>query len=840
MLQDLRYAIRQLRKSPAFAAVAVLTLALGIGANTAIFTLLDQVLLRSLPVSHPEELVRLRYVGSNTGSISAFGGDSKDFFSYPMYRDLRDRNQVFSGILANDELQSVGVQWNGRPELVQGELVSGNYFDVLGVRSAVGRLLVPADDVTQNGNPVVVLSFNYWKSGFGSDPGVINQVLYVNGHPFTIVGVADPNFHSVIAGFTPKLFVPMTTKAIVTPGLNDLEDRRASWANIVARLKPGVSRQQAEAAMTPLWRSIRAGELPQIKNVTDLFRKHFLAESQMQLVDESRGFSPLREQIQAPLLIVMGMVGLVLVMACVNVSSLLLVRAASRVKEMSVRYAMGASSWQILRQLLMEGLMLGLLGGALGLLFAPAVSVFLAHRIAGQTATELPLSPHPDLRILLFNFGLAFVVSVLFSLAPALRFLHPDLVSSLKQQTTTGSSKHLRFRRLSVGVQMGLSLLLIIGAGLFVQTLHNLRSLNVGFTTDHLVTFGIDPTLAGYDPKQAVPLQKHLLEVLAAQPGVRSVGGTDDPELANNDERSNINIAGQTLKPDEDIHVEIPAITADYFATLNLPVLAGRAFSDQDVTGKAKVAIVNASFARRFFGDPKNAIGHMVGNGSGFSKPADIEIVGVVGDARHRDMRTEANLTVYRPYFQLSFEPNDQAGFMQFYVRTWQAPETAELDLRRAVQQVDSKLVIDSMRTMDEQIADNISNDRLVAMLAVSFGIVATLLAAIGLYGVLAYVTAQRTREIGIRMALGARRGSVVRLVLSDVLWLAGISVVVTLPVAILLSRLLRSQLYNVSPADPLVMATGVLLITLVVALAALIPARRAASVNPMQALRTE
>ena len=836
MLQDFRFAIRQLRKSPAFAGVAVLTLALGIGANTAIFTLLDQALLRSLPVSHPEQLVRLRYVESNTGSISAFGGDDKDFFSYPMYRDLRDQNHVFSGLLANDELQSVGVRWNGRPELAQGELVSGNYFDVLGVRPALGRLFVPADDAAQNGNPVVVLSFNYWKSGLGSDPGVINKVLYINGHPFTLVGVTEPNFHSVIAGFTPKLFVPLVTKAIAMPGFNDLEDRRSAWANIIGRLKPGVSRQQAEAAMTPLWRSIRAGELPQIKHGSELFRKHFVAESKLQLVDESRGFSPLRDQIEAPLLVVMGMVGLVLLMACVNVSSLLLVRAASRVKEMSVRYAMGASSSQIIRQLLVEGLILGLMGGALGLLFAPAVSAFLAHRIAGSTATELPLSPHPDLRILLFNFGLAFVVSVLFSLAPALRFLHPDLVSSLKQQSNTGSSKHLRFRRLSVGVQMGLSLLLIIGAGLFVQTLHNLRSLNVGFTTDHLVTFGIDPTLAGYDPKQSIPLQKHLLEVLAAQPGVRFVGGTDNPELADNGERSEFSIAGRTLKPDEEIHVEVSGITAQYFSALNMPLLAGRVFTDQDLVGKPRVAIVNASFANRYFGDPKNAIGRMIGPGPPPSSPTDIEIVGVVGDARHRDVRTEARATVYSPYFN----GKDEFGFMQFYVRTWQAPETAELGLRKAVQQIDSKLVIDTMRTMDEQIADNISNDRLVAMLAVSFGIVATLLAAIGLYGVLAFVTAQRTREIGIRMALGARRGSVVRLVLADVLWLAGISVVVTLPVAVLLSRLLRSQLYNVSPADPLVMVTGVLLITLVVALASLIPARRAASVNPMQALRTE
>ena len=647
ILLDLRYAIRQLLKSPGFALVAVLTLALGIGANTAIFTLLDQALLRALPVNHPEQLVRLRYFGSNTGRISAFGGDGHDYFSYPMYRDLRDKNQVFSGMLANVEMQ-VGVQWNNQSDLASGELVSGNYFDVLGVRPAMGRLLLPSDDV-QNSSPVVVLSFNYWNAHFAGDPRVINQTLYINGHPFTIVGVAEPGFHSAIAGYTPKLFVPIVNRAIVMPGLNDLEDRRSAWTNIVGRLKPGVSRQQAEAAMLPLWRSVRAGELSNIKNKTDLFAKHFVDESKLLLLDESRGFSPLREQIQAPLLIVMAMVGLVVLMACVNVSSLLLVRAASRVREMSIRYAMGAGRGQVIRQLLVEGLLLGLLGGLTGLLFAPLVSALLVRRIAGDAATEMPFSAHIDLRILLFNFGLAFLVSVLFSLAPSLRFLHPDLVNSLKQQATTGSSGHLRFRRVSVGVQIGLSLLLLIGAGLFVQTLHNLRSMNVGFATDHLLTFGVDPTLAGYDTKQAVPLQKHLLEVLAAQPGVRAVAGTDDPELAGNSETSNISFASHAPKPDEDIHTEWEKITPGYFSTMNIPLLAGRTFTEQDMESKAKVAIVNANLARKFFGDPKNAIGQLMAAGSGTDVKFNIEIIGVVGDSRHRDMRTEAGLAVYRP-----------------------------------------------------------------------------------------------------------------------------------------------------------------------------------------------
>ncbi len=836
ILHDLRYALRQLGKSRGFAIVAVLTLALGIGANTAIFTLLDQALLRTLPVSHPEQLVRLRYVGSNSGRVNVFGGDGQDYFSYPMYRDLRDKNRVFSGMLADDEIE-VGVQWNNQSALASGEIVSGNYFDVLGVRPAIGRLLLPSDDAVQNGNPVVVLSFNYWNAHFGGDPRIINQALYLNGHPFTIVGVTEPNFHSVIGGYRPKLFVPIATKAIVMPGLNDLEDRRSAWANIVARLKPGASREQAEAAMTPLWRSIRANELHDMKNQTALFAKHFVEESNLQLLNESRGFSPLREMIQTPLLIVMAMVGLVVLMACVNVSSLLLVRAASRVREMSIRYAMGAGRGQIVRQLLVEGLLLGALGGLVGLLFAPVVSAFLVRQIGGDAASELPYSSHPDLRILLFNFALAFLVSVLFSLAPALRFLHPDLVNSLKQQTTTGPGGHLRFRRVSVGVQIALSLLLLVGAGLFVQTLHNLRSVDVGFGTDHLLTFAIDPTMAGYDVKQGLPLQKHLLEVLTAQPGVRSVAGTNDPELDGNSERSNISFAGHAAKPDEDIHSEWSSVTTGYFATLNIPLLAGRDFTEQDVDGKAKVAIINANLARKIFGDPKNAVGQLIARGSGSDVKFDTEIIGVAGDIRHTNMRDEIGLAVYQPFFQ-----SNPFGFtfMQYYVRIWQAPETAEMTIRRAVQQVDSKLVLDAMRTMDEQIADNITTNRLVAMLAVSFGVLATLLAAIGLYGVLAYATAQRTREIGIRMALGAQRGEVVQMVMLDVVWLAGISLAVTLPVAIFLARLIRSQLYGVSPADPIVLSAGTLLVAFVALIAALLPARKAASIEPMQALRTE
>ncbi len=832
IFQELRYGIRQLRKAPIFTFVAVATLALGIGANTAVFTLLDQALLRSLPVSHPEQLVRLQFTGSIRGHFNSFGGDDHDYFSYPMYGDLRDQNRVFESLIASD-LQNVSVQWNNRPELVGCELASGNYFQALGLQPAMGRLFVPADDVPGS-NPVVVLSFNYWKRQFGSDPQVINQTLLINAHPFTIVGVAPPGFHSIVAGATEEVFVPLTTKNIITPRWQDLDDFNSHWMMIVGRLKSGESRAQAEAGLQPLWHALRAAELAQIPNASERLRRTYLDESRIQVLDSARGFSPLRDQIGTPMLIVMGMVVLLVLMACVNVSSLLLVRAAGRVREMSVRYAMGAGRWQIIRQLLAEGLLLGLLGGMLGLLLAPAVSAVLIRRIAGDSATDLPFSSSVDTRVLLFNFALALAVSLLFSLAPALRFLHPDLANSLKQQSTTSSGGPLRFRRVLVGAQISLSLLLLIGAGLFVRTLHNLRALDVGFATDHLVSFGVNPRLSGYQPEQVFPLYRRVTQTLSALPGTRSVAGTDDPDLANTDDDGNIVIAGYNDREDEDMQVEQPGVTPGYFAAMQVPLLAGRDFTDGDVVGKPNVAMVNLAFARHFFRTPQSALGHFLGfDGSRGKK--DTEIVGVVGDTRHARVRDDIKRTVYRPRFQL-----DNPSGLFFLVRTWQPPEAALSDVRGAMQQLDSKLALVSLQTMEVQIADNLSVERLVALLAVCFGVLAMLLAAIGLYGVLAYATAQRTREIGIRMALGAQRGSVMGLVLRDVLWLAGISIVATLPVALLLGRLLRSQLYGVSAADPLTVLGGTLLVAAVALLAALLPARRAASVEPMQALRTE
>jgi predicted permease len=836
LIQDIRYCFRMLAKSPGFAVVAVLTLGLGIGANTAIFTLLDQVLLRSLPVRSPKELVQLQYSGSDTGRRSSYGGDPGDYFSYPMYRDLRDHNTVFEGVLATDSTQ-VGVQWHNQPELASTELVSGNYFEVLGVRPALGRLFLQSDDVVENANPLVVFSFGYWQRRFGADPKILNQAILINGHPFTVIGVTPPGFRSIVVGNAPDLFAPMMMKPEITPGWNDLDNHRSSWLNIFARLKPGENRAQAEAGINFLWRALRSEELKEIKSAPANFQERFVNKSRLSLLDGSLGFSPLRENIRTPLLIIMGMVGLVMLMACVNVASLLLVRAAGRVREISVRYALGARRGRIVQQLLIEGIMLGVAGGLLGVLLAPQVSAFLLPWMSADGNGQAPFSAHPDLRVFVFNFGLAFVVSLLFSLAPALQFWRPDLTPTLKQQTTTVAGRPLRFRRVSVGVQIGLSLLLLVGSGLFLRTLYNLKTLNVGFSTDHLLTFNIDAKLAGYDPKDVPALFRRAEDALSTLPGVRSVGATDDPELSGNGESMNVTIAGYTPKGDENMNAEWSVVTPKFLPTLEVPLLAGRTFTDQDLADSTKVAIVNETLARRFMGEPQQAIGKYLVNGGGKDRKPDIEVVGVVKDARHQGVRESVTPTVFVPYLQTK-----EAGVLplQFYVRTWQAPQTAETAIRSAMQSLDSKLVLQTMRTMDEQIDDNLSTERLIALLAASFGILATLLAAVGLYGVLAYATVQQTREIGIRMALGASRASVVRMVLAEVARLAGVSIAVALPLTLLLSGLLRSQLFGVSNNDPLTLCSVSAVVGIVALIAASIPAWRAAKVDPMVALRYE
>ncbi|HET7346214.1 MAG TPA: ABC transporter permease [Acidobacteriaceae bacterium] len=833
MLADLRYALRQLRKSPGFALTAVVTLALGIGATTAIFTLFDQVLLRMLPVEKPQELVRTEWHGSFSGSMSAFGGEMGDYYSYPMYKDLRDKNQVFSGMLATVRT-SVGVSWHDTAEVEDAEVVSGNYFQVLGLRPAAGRLFTAADETQKNANAVAVLSYDYWRAHFGAERDVVGQTLKINGYPFTIVGVAPEHFHTAIGGSRPGIFVPVTMCEIAMPWTTprkNLENHLSLWLTLVARLKPGMTRAQAQASLLPLWRGLRAQELTLYKSKSEQFKERYVEKATIDVVDDSRGFSPDRMDLQTPLIILLSMVGLLLAMCALNVATLLLLRSAARVREMSMRYALGAKSSRIIRQLLTEGGLLGVAGGLLGLALSPVLARILVRIMTNSDPGAEPYSTALDARVLLFALAVAVVVSVLFSVAPAFHYLNPDLAGSLRQSTGTASKQSQAFRKAAVGVQIAVSVLLLGGAGLFVRTLEHLRDQPVGFETSHLAVFSLDPLRSGYSEKQAREVAMAAVDRLRQIPGVVTAGGTSDPELAGDQAISGFVLQGHKPVEGENLHFETPWITPGYFAALRQPLLAGRDFTLADAAGAPKVAIVNLAMAQRFYGSAQNALGRLIGDGDA----PDTTIVGVVGDVKHMNLRTAMGPAAYRPYLE-----DAHPGGLYLYVRTLRPPASMEPAIRSAMHELDPTLVVNGLRTMEEQVDGSASNERALAILAMGFAVLAALLAAVGLYGVLAFATQSRTRELGVRVALGASRRSLVELVVREMAWIAAVAVLVAVPGTVGLAHFFRSQLYGVATWDPVTLTIAVVLTAVMVAMASALPARRATAVDPMVALRTE
>jgi putative ABC transport system permease protein len=833
LMQNLRFSLRQIRRSPGFMVTAVLTLALGVGANTAIFSLLDQALLRSLPVRAPEQLVILSAPGKMwEGHSGNNGAGVEKSFSCPMYRDLRDRGTAFDGLIATAPAE-VGIARNGASNLANAEIVSGNYFSVLGVSPARGRLLTPTDDTTPGSNPVAVLSFNYWKTHLAADAGVVGQTLSINGQPFQIIGVSAPEFQSAVWGQVPDVFVPMSMLEQVRPGRGTyLQDHKSRWMNIIGRLKPGETPERAQVAMAPLWHALRADELKALGTRSPRFVDDFLTRSELLVLPGSNGLSYNRDGLEKPLYAVMAMAFLVLLIAAVNVASLLLVRSAARVREFSLRYALGANARRVVQQLLLEGVLIGIAGGAAGLMIAPVCIRVLVHRLDPDTA--LAFSTALDARLLVFNFAIALAVSVLFSLAPALQLIRPDIVNALKQQTSTTSGGTLNFRRLIVSLQVGLSVLLLVGSGLFVRTMQNLRHVDAGFNTSHLITFHIDPLLSGYAKEKIPLLQQNVLETMAALPGVQAVGATDDQELADNNHSGNVTVEGYNPPPDEDYDVEVPAVNAGFFHAMQVPLLAGRSFTEEDDSTHPLVGIVNETFVKHYFSSPAAAVGKRVAQGGG-NHLQFMTIVGVSRDTKHMTLREAAPPTLFTPLQQQ--KTVDQ---LYLYLRTNTPPEQTFAVVRRAMKQIDAGLAVDAMRTMDDQIETTLTNERMIELLAISFGLLATVLAGVGLYGVLAYSTAQRTKEIGIRIALGSTRLGVTRLVLADVLRLAGIGIAVAIPCSVMLSRLLRSQLFGVSNADPVTLCVVAFLIVLVALVAAIVPARRATAVDPTTALRVE
>ena len=829
--QDFRFALRSLRRAPGFSAIIVLTLGLGIGANTAIFSLMDQVLLRMLPVKDPQNLVLFNGPGPFSGRTM-----NDMVFSVPMFRGLQaGSHSVLEGMFARFDTtatMAVGQQ----SERVFAELVSGDYFRLLGVGAAIGRTLGPEDDRTPSGHPVVVLSHGFWQRRFGANPGVLNQDIRINGHAMTIVGVAAPRFVGVDMASSTDVFVPLMMKAEMTPTWNDLDSWRSRWITVMGRLKPGVSQEQASAAMNVVYRQLLQEDFKTIQRLPPgaaSFRDRFFAKNLIVLPGH-KGRSDLRQQFSTPLIVLMGMVGLVLLIACANVANLLLARAASQQKEVAIRLALGAGRWRVVRQRLTESFVLAFAGAAVGVLFAWWTTSLLIDTLPFQRAV-LTLSADPDPRVVFFAIAVSTVTALLFGLAPAFQATRPALTSALKEQvgSIAGSGRQARFRKGLVVAQVALSVLLLAGAGLFARSLYNLRTLNPGFNTDNLLQFSLDPALGGYSKERSEALFTQMQEQLAALPGATSVAAAVVPAMTESMWSSTVRVQGYEGKEGEDLNPAINAVAPGYFATMGMPLVIGRDFRPTDVDGAPQVAIVNETMAKYFWGK-ENPIGKRFGWGRD-DGTFPLEVVGVVRDSKFARLRDDVPRFVYTPWTQ-----QESLDTMTFYVRMRGEAAGMPTAVRQVVQRLDPNLPIFEMKTMETQVDESLFLERLVASLSLLFGALATVLAAVGLYGVMSYTVSRRTREIGIRMALGAARTSVLWMVLREVATMAVAGIVLGLPVAIGLSRFVQSQLYGLSPTDPTTLGLATVILGSVAMFAGYVPARRATRVDPMLALRYE
>jgi predicted permease len=828
LARDFRLALRALRQSPAFTAVVVLTLALGIGANTAIFTLMDQVLLRMLPVKEPRELVLLDDPGVFQGFY--FGDQT---LSFPMYRELQDRSDVFAGVVGRFAT-SVQSSYRGSNERIAAELVSGDYFGVLGVVPSLGRAFTKDDDRNPGSHLVAMLGHGYWKRRFGSDPKVLGQTLHLNGHPMTIVGVAPPGFNGVEVGAAPDVFVPLTMKAQMTPTWDHLDNHRSRWLNVLARLKPGVTAAQAEAGANVLYRQLLQEEMALVPEWSQKFRERY-AQNRLYLRPGFRGLSQLRQSASLPLLLLMGMVGLVLLIACANVANLLLARGAARQRELAIRLALGARGRDLARQLLVESVVLAFAGGVLGLLVS-AWTTDLLLRVLPFEGAARTFHAEPDLRVGLFTLGVSLLTGLVFGLIPAWQTSRPAVTSTLKDEAgSVVGGGHVRFRKGLVVAQVALSLLLLFGAGLLARSLHNLRSLDPGFDEEKLLTFSVDPSLGGHSPQSALEVFRRLQEDLSAQPGAVAASMASAALMTQDIAQATVKVDGYEAKEGENLNPQINSVGSGFFQTFGVPLLAGRDFGPADVAGAPRVAIVNETFARYFFGQT-SPIGRRFGFGR--DKATDIEIVGLVKDSKSNNLRQEIPRYAYLPYTQ--GDGPDALGRMTFYVRSAQPEKAAALAIRQAVARLDPNLPVSDFKTMRAQVSESLFLERLVAGLSAAFGLLATLLAAVGLYGVMSYTVTRRTREIGIRMAIGAERSSVLWLVLKEVSMLAALGIGLGAPLALALSRFVQSQLFGLTPYDPSTLAVAMIFLALVTLGSGYLPARRATRVDPMSALRYE
>ena len=833
-MRNLTLAFRTLFRTPFVTLVAIISLALGIGATAAIFSLFNQLLLRPLPVAEPERLVNLSAPGPKPGSQSCNqAGECDDVFSYPMFRDLQQQGRGVLAGLAAHRIFGANLSYKGQTLSGSGMLVSGSYFPLLGTQPALGRLLGPGDDRVVGESRVAVLSHRYWQSRFGLNPAVLNDAIIVNGQSLTIVGVAPRGFDGTTTGSHPEVFVPITLRGLMEPGFDRFDNRRTYWAYVFGRLRSGVSLEQASAGINAPYKAIiNDVEAPLQSGMSDQTMARFRAR-QLVLTPGMRGQSSLTAEARGPLTLLLGVTGLVLLIACANIANLLLARAAARASEMALRLSLGASRLQLVAQLMTESLVLAALGGAAGLVVARWTLDAIAALLPDDASQGLAVSL--DGQVLLFAAGVTVGTGVLFGLFPAIHSTRPDLAAVLKGQDgkTSGTRAAARFRVGLATTQIALSMALLVAAGLFTRSLFNISRVDLGLNIDNLVTFGLSPELNGYTPERTRMLFEQLEDRLAATPGVAAVTSSMVPVLGGSNWGTGVRVQGFQSGPDIDSNARYNEVGAGYFKTMGIPLISGREFTRADSLKAPKVAIVNEAFAKKF-NLGRDAVGKLMG-ADGDDDQLDTQIVGLVQDAKYSEVKGQVPPLFFRPYAQ-----DDRLGSASVYVRTSLDPNQFLATLPRVVAQLDPNLPLENLRTMPQQVRQNVFLDRFITLLSAAFAALATLLAAIGLYGVLAYTVAQRTREIGLRMALGAEPARVRGMILRQVTLMTIVGGAIGLAGAVWIARLAESLLFEMKGHDPVVLAGSAIVLAGVSLLAGFLPARRASRIDPMRALRYE
>ena len=835
-MKNLQYAFRTLFRTPFVTIVAILSLALGIGANAAIFSLFNQMLLKPLPVYKPGELVNLSAPGPMPGSQSCNNaGDCDEVFSYAMFRDLESQGQTVFNSVAAHRAFGANLSFGGQTLSGDGMMVSGSYFPVLGLQPAAGRLLSPSDDRTIGESAVVVLSHSWWRTRFQKDPNVVGQRLTVNGIPMDIVGVAPEGFDGTTLGTLPQIYVPISMRTAMERNFRaaNFANRQNYWIYLFARLKPGMTREQAEAGINQLYASIiNSVEAPLQRGMSDQTMARFKAK-RLLLADGSHGQSSVRSDAKPYLTALLAVTALVLLIACANIANLLLVRSAGRASEMALRLSIGANRRQLIAQLLTESITLAVLGGLLGLLVSRWTLDGISALLPSDTAGGLKFVI--DWPVIAFSAALAVGTGVLFGLFPALHSTRPDLLPTLKGESGQpgGSRGAARFRATLATVQIFLSMALLVGAGLFTRSLYNISKVDLGLRIDNLVTFRIAPVLNGYPHERSAQLFERLEDELATTPGVTAVTGSLVPALSGSNWGTDVAVQGWQRGPDIDSNARFNEIGPGYFKTMGIRLLAGREFERADQQNAPRVAIVNEAFAKKF-NLGTDVIGKRMGIDNG--DELDTEIVGLVQDAKYSEVSaTEPAVLFYTPHRQ-----DPAVGRLAFYVRTSLDPEQFLATIPRIVAKLDPNLPVDELRTMEQQVKENTFEFRFISVLSAAFAILATVLAAIGLYGVLAYTVSQRTREIGLRMALGAAPRKVQQLVMKQVAWMTLVGGALGLAAGFALGRKAESagMLFQLEGAQGSVLAMAAVLLAFVSFAAGLLPAIRASRIDPMRALR--